>query len=69
MLEQYPHLSLNESSRTTRHILPREVKCGTWKDNMTTLQKYAEYLSSDEIPNTLVKKMDNSLNQKFPEPL
>ena len=49
MVEQYPHLSVNAFFRATGHILPREVQHGTWSDNITTQQKYAEYLSSDEI--------------------
>ena len=49
MIEQYPHLSLNVFSRATGHILPREVQHGTFSDNITTQQKHAEYLSSDEI--------------------
>ena len=49
MVEQYPHLSVNAFFRATGRILPREVQHGTWSDNITTQQKYAEYLSSDEI--------------------
>ena len=40
---------MNVFSRATGHMLTREVRYGTWSDNITTLQKYAEFLSSDEI--------------------
>ena len=43
MIVQYPHLSVNVFARAT------EVQHGTWSENITTQQKYAEYLSSDEI--------------------
>ena len=49
MVEQYPHLNLNVFSRTVGHNLPREVQYGKWSHNMNLLQKYAEYLSPDEI--------------------
>ena len=42
-------LSNNIFNPSTGHSLPREVQYGTWRDRVTAVQKYSEYLSPDEI--------------------
>ena len=48
-IETFPHLSNNIFNPSTGRTLPREVQFGSWRDRVTPLQKYMEYLSSDEI--------------------
>ncbi len=48
-IDTFPHLSNNIFNPATGHSLPREVQYGTWRERVTPLQKYTEYLSSDEI--------------------
>ena len=48
-VDTFPHLKFNIFNPSTGHTLPREVQYGTWRKNVTPLQKYMEYLSSHEM--------------------
>ena len=46
---QFPYLGFNAASRTSGHSLPPEIRIGTWRKNMTSRERYEEYLPPGEI--------------------
>ena len=49
IVNEFPHLPLNVWHPTQGHSLSREVRFGSWRDSAKEVDKYKEYLSSDEI--------------------
>ena len=56
MVDKYPYLHLCVFHPGVPHSLPREVQYGKWREGTTLRQKYAEYLSADEISKYLDEK-------------
>lgn len=48
-IDSYPHLSINVFHPALGHTMFREVQHGEWRNNLTPLMMYSEYLSPDEI--------------------
>ena len=61
-----PYLSNNIFGATVGHSLPREVQVGAWWQEITPVQKYAEYLSSDEISNYIDPATEGLIEGRFP---
>lgn len=49
LTDTYPHLSNAILNPSVGHTLPREVQFGAWRNDIATVQKYAEYVSSRQI--------------------
>ena len=49
IVNQFPYLGYNFASRTSGYSLPPEIRIGTWRKNITSREKYEEYLPPGKI--------------------
>ena len=65
-VDTFPHLSDNIFNPTTGHTLPREVQYGSWRERVTPLMKYTEYLSPDEISKYIDPENGELVERRIP---